>query len=51
MKTSSVIIKFFVDYISSQLGIIDLETNDYQLETHRQEVATLYRRKNLLKAG
>lgn len=39
MKTSSVIIKFFADYVSSQLGIIYSETNYYQLETRLQEVA------------
>lgn len=39
MKTSTVIIKFFADYVSSQLGIIYSETNYYQLETRLQEVA------------
>jgi chemotaxis protein methyltransferase CheR len=41
MKTSNVIIKFFADYVSSQLGIIYSETNYYQLETRLQEVAKL----------
>jgi len=41
MKTSPVIVKFFADYISSQLGIIYSETNYYQLETRLQDVATI----------
>ncbi len=39
MKTSTIIVKFFADYISSQLGIIYSETNYYQLETRLQDVA------------
>ena len=39
MKTSTVIVKFFADYVSSQLGIIYSETNYYQLETRLAEVA------------
>ncbi|MES2745165.1 MAG: protein-glutamate O-methyltransferase CheR [Bdellovibrionota bacterium] len=39
MKTSTVIVKFFADYVSSQLGIIYSETNYYQLETRLADVA------------
>lgn len=41
MKTSTVVIKFFADYVSSQLGIIYSETNYYQLETRLAEVAKI----------
>ncbi len=41
MKTATHIVKFFADYVSSQLGIIYSETNYYQLETRLVEVAKL----------
>ncbi len=39
MNTSTTIIKFFADYVSTQLGIIYTETTYYQLETRLMEVA------------